>query len=239
MTKSATGVGRSTRQRRNQGKNSVGIWIIGVSAAVVLLVVVAVALNNRSSATATVAPPDVPAEWINRTSLGNPEAPVTVEMWEDFLCPACRQWTEVIEPQLIDDYVKEGTVRLEFRHFPLQSHAPGSNMSAMASECAADQGGFWQYHSRLFLAQDRGQAGYTIDRLVEYADQIGLSGSTLLQCMSAQQHRTVVENSAQQALVLGLNATPSILVNGTRLANPFDYAELQAEIDAAMGSVSQ
>lgn len=236
MTKSVSPA-RTTRPRSKSksSNNSIGIWIVGIAAAVVLLVVLAVALNSRQSAIAVEAP-DVPAEWLNRNVMGDPNAPVTVHMWEDFLCPACRQFTSTIEPQLVEEYVKPGKVKLEFRQFPLSGHAPGSNMAAMASLCAADQNAFWTYHNRLFAAQDRGQPGYVLDALVQYADELGLDSRAFLQCMSGQQYRDEAAASASEALTKGLNATPSVLVGETLMNNPFDYNELKGLIDSQLAA---
>ncbi len=237
MAKTATGRTSKVR-RRSKNQNAIGYWIIGISAAVVILVIALAALNSRQSV-AEITPPDVPAEWVNGTSLGNPDAPVTVQMWEDFLCPHCRQWTNQIKPQLEEAYVKTGQVKLEYHFFPLQSFAPGSEMAAMAGMCAADQNAFWPYHDRLFQAQDQGQAGYLLDALVQYADELGLDSRTFLQCMSSQKYRTAVQESANQAIALGFTGTPSIMINGQQVENAFDYNGLAAEIDrllAASGS---
>ncbi len=234
MSKSISST-RAARSRSKGQNNAIGIWIVGIAAAIVLLVVLAVALNSRQSAVAVQAP-DVQADWLNRNVMGDPNAPVTVYLWEDFLCPACRQWTASVEPQLVEEYVKPGKVKLEFRQFPLSGHAPGSNMAAMASLCAADQNAFWTYHSRLFAAQDRGQPGYVLDALVQYADELGLDSRAFLQCMSSQQYRDEVAASANEALTLGLNATPSILVGDTLMTNPFDYNELKAAIDSQLAA---
>jgi protein-disulfide isomerase len=235
MTKSSTSSLRTARTRRKTDNNNIGIWIVGISAAIVLVVVLAVALSNRPAAVAVEAP-DLPAEWLVGTTMGNPEAPVTIQAWEDFMCPACRQWTATVEPQLIEDYIKPGQVRLEFHQFPLSIHAPGAEMGAMASLCANDQNAFWPYHNRLFPAQDQGQAGFTIDALVRYADELGLDSRALMDCMSSQKYRSDVTASGNEAISLGLNATPSILVNGTKINNPFDYNEIKVAIDNALAA---
>lgn len=237
MSKSISAA-RTARAKRKSNSNAIGIWIVGVSVALVLLVVIAVALNSRQAAIPVQAP-DVPAEWLNRNIMGDPNAPVTVQMWGDFLCPACRQWISTVEPQLVEEYIKTGQVKLEFRQFPLTSHRPGSDMAAMASLCAADQNAFWTYHNRLYAAQDRGQPGYTLDSLVQYADELGLDSRALLSCMSSQQYRDEVAASANEAISIGLNATPSVIVGDARMANPFDYNELKSLIEnelAAAGS---
>lgn len=234
MTKSTAANLRTTKASRKTGSNNIGIWIVGISAAVVLVVVLAIALGNRPTAV-SVGAPDLPAEWLVGTTMGNPDAPVTIQAWEDFMCPACRQWTATVEPQLFEEYVKSGQVRIEFRQFPLSIHAPGAEMAAQASLCANDQNAFWPYHYRLFPAQDQGQAGFTIDALVRYADELGLDSSALMDCMSSQQYRDEVVASGNEALQLGLNATPSLIVQGTRMNNPFDYeGEMKSLIESAL-----
>ena len=63
--------------------------------------------------------------------------------------------------------------------------------------------------------------------LVQYADDLGLDSRQLLDCMSSQKYRDEAAASANEAVSLGLNATPSILVNGVKMENPFDYDELK------------
>ena len=206
-------------------------WLIGAGVLFVLLIVFAVFMNSRSSAV-NVAERNVDAAWLQRTTLGNPDATVTVQAWEDFLCPACQQWTSTIEPRLEEEYVNTGLVKLEYHQFPLNIHAPGAQMSAMAAECAADQGAFWTYHDRLFQEAARsGQAGTTLDRLVSYADDLNLDVADFRSCMTTQKHRTTVDASVNQAVALGLNSTPSILINGKLMEEPFNYSALSSEID--------
>lgn len=222
--------------RKSRASSNIGLWIVGISIGVVALVIAVLAFSsNRQTATA-IAAPDVPEEWLERNSMGNPEAAVVVEAWEDFLCPACEEWTRQIKPRLVEDFVKPGLVRFEFHHFPLQMHAPGATLAALASECAADQGGFWIYHDRLFQVQRGGQPAYQLERLVEYADELGLDREQLLQCMTSQQYMADVNDSYNQAVAQGLNSTPSVIVNGKLMADPYDYRALSAEIDALLES---
>ena len=233
MTKGTAANIRATRTRRKTDSN-IGIWIVGISAAIVLVVVLAIALSNRPQAV-VVAAPDLPAEWLVGTTMGDPEAPVTIQAWEDFMCPACRQWTAEVEPQLLEEYIKTGQVRLEFRQFPLSIHAPGAELAAQASLCANDQSAFWPYHNRLFPAQDQGQAGFTIDALTRYANELGLDSRAFTDCVSSQQYRQQVADSGNEALSLGLDATPSILVGGVRMNDPFDYeGEMKTLIENAL-----
>lgn len=230
--KSATPA-KARSARKSASDSNVGLWIVGGAVLLVVLVVALLWMNQRETTTA-VAAPDVPAEWVNGNVLGDPNAPVVIQAWEDFLCPACQQWTSTVEPQLFNEFVKTGKARLEFRQFPLQQHAPGAQMSAQASLCAVDQNMFWPYHDRLFqAASTRGQAGVEIGQLTAYAREVGLDEARFTQCMNNQEKLQPISQELTQAQQLGLNSTPSILVNGKLIANPFDYNALRSEIAAA------
>jgi protein-disulfide isomerase len=127
-----------------------------------------------------------------------------------------------------------GLVRLKFEHFPLQSHAPMAQQAAAASECAVEQGAFWTYHDRLFPAQDQAQAGFTPEALIRYAGELGMNEAAFRQCVTSQKHVGAVTTSFNRAISMGLNATPSLLVNGVPVADPFDYDALTARIDGLL-----
>jgi protein-disulfide isomerase len=223
-----------SRKGSSSGSSNVGLWIIGISVGLVVLVIGILAFTSNRKPSIAIAAPDLPAEWLDGKSMGNPDAAVVIQAWEDFVCPSCREWTTSVEPKLIEDYVKTGLVRLEFHQFPLQMHAPGASMAANASECAADQGGFWPYHDRLFQVQPAGQSAYTLERLVEYADGLGMSGDELMQCMTAQTHAADVLDSYNQAVSMGLGGTPSIILNGQLVQDAYDYRALKANIDSLL-----
>lgn len=207
----------------------VGVWLIGGFSVVAILLVVLFAMANQRPAAVSSDYSGIPAQWVERNRLGSPDAPVVVEMWEDYRCPACGQWTQTVKPQIMDE-VEAGTVRIEFNHFPLSQHEPGASTAAQASECAADQGAFWPYHDRLFQAQNQGASAYSAEKMIEYADELGLDNSSFTQCLVGQQYLETVRQSGLQAVALGLNSTPSILVNGQRFDNPMDGQLLQEEI---------
>lgn len=236
MTLSAKRKARTSRQQKQAKGNAFSLWLV-VGGLVVIAVIAAVIIfreQNRQVATPTV---DVPAAWVNGTSLGDPNAPVSVQAWEDFLCPHCQDWTAQVEPQLIDDYVKTGKVQFTFKSLPLQGFEPGSSMGAQASLCAADQGAFWPFHDRLFTeARSRNQSAFTLDALAQSANSVGLNSTEFMQCMSSQQYRATIDDLLQEAASLQLTATPSILINGKRIENPFDYVAIKTEIDGLLAN---
>jgi protein-disulfide isomerase len=231
MSGSVSRRSKAVKQRYKNKNSNFALWLIGASIAVLVLVVALINLRNRPVETAPTEDSVVPPAWINGKSLGNPDAPVVVQAWEDFLCPHCREWSATIVPRIFNEYIKTGDVLLEFHSLPLQGFEPGSSMAALAAECAAEQNLFWPYHDRLFEAQDQGQAGYTLEELTRLATVAGLDEEQFSQCMAGQQHLDSVQESVQQANELGITSTPSVFVNGQLVTYPFDYPSLKAEID--------
>lgn len=224
------------KSARRAGSSNIGLWLIGASFAIVAVVVGLIVFNERRTISAPVSQPDVPAEWINRTSLGSPDAPVVIQLWEDFLCPACQTFSRTVKPQLVEEYVKSGKVRLEFNHFPLQQHAPGSFLTALAAECAADQNLFWPYHDKAFqVISAEQQRGATFEKLTEFARTVGLNEQEFQACMTAQRHQLTINASLARASQLGLRFTPSVIVNGQLLENS-SYPSVKAAIDAALAA---
>ncbi|MCL4859740.1 MAG: DsbA family protein [Caldilineaceae bacterium] len=226
---------RRARPVKKSSRSSLNLWLIGAGVFFVALIGIVIYANSRPARVAQTTL-DLPAGWVDGQALGNPNAPVTVQIWEDFLCPACQRWTSDIKPLLQSEYINTGDVRLEFHNLPLPNFEPGSVLGAQASLCAADQNTFWPYHDRLFAtAQSRGQLGFTLDALIEEARQTGLNERDFFQCMSSQQHRPTVDASRMEAQRLGLASTPSMFINDVQTPNPFDYNAVKAEIDRLLG----
>lgn len=236
MTKTTRRTSRKTAstQKVLQRPFSFSVLLTG---AVVLLAVVIVLVLAATNQQPTVEASDysgIPAAWQDRNVLGDPDASVTVQAWEDFLCPACAAFNQRVKPQLVENYIATGKVKLEFRHFPLRQHEPGASLAAQANECAADQGAFWPYHDRTFQAAPSGQSAFTAERLIDYAQELGLAQDSFAQCLTSQKYLSTVQESAQAAQAAGLNSTPSILINGVRSNSPLDYEAVAAAIDALL-----
>jgi len=219
---------RKISQPGRKSNSSMAIWLIGAAILFVILIVIAININNAQTVT-NITQPDLPAEWLDGSSMGNPEAAVVVEAYEDFLCSHCLEWTTTIKPQLVENYIKPGKVRFVYHTFPLSGFLPGSNMAALASQCAADQNAFWPYHDRLFSAQRNGQPAFAFDKLVDYAEELGLDERTFTRCMSSQEHQADVDTSIQEGISKCVQGTPAIYVNGKAISS--DYPSLQAELD--------
>ncbi|MBU2632145.1 DsbA family protein [Patescibacteria group bacterium] len=79
---------------------------------------------------------------------GNGALPLVI--FSDFECPFCKSFYEGSYAQIKKEY--NGKIKFVFRHFPLEFHA-GAKPAALASECANDQGKFWEMHDKIFQSQ--------------------------------------------------------------------------------------
>ena len=118
-----------------------------------------IALTPVTSADATLYD-GVPADGL---TLGDPAAPVTIDMWANFLCPTCAAFALETLPPLVADYVARGQVRFVFHHAPLGG-APAIRAHE-ASQCAASQASFWPAFAQLYANFSQQAEAYTDDRL--------------------------------------------------------------------------
>lgn len=174
--------------------------------------------------------------FVDGTAMGREDAPVVLEVFEDFQCPACRQFTEQSERLLEQELVANGTVRLVYRQYPFIG--PESERAAHASLCAADQGRFWDFHDLLFANQIGENAGaFTERRLTAFAGSLGLQLSTFESCLENEIHQAEIEADRALGLEYGISGTPSIIINGTQHFRGFvpSYEQLKAAIEQEAG----
>ncbi len=83
---------------------------------------------------------------------GDANAKITIVEFSDFQCPYCARFFTQTYPQIEKDYIDTGKVKLVFKQFPIAAIHQYAQKAAEASLCAKDQGKFWEYHDKLFLA---------------------------------------------------------------------------------------
>lgn len=173
---------------------------------------------------------DVPANWIDGTALGDPNAPLEVQIWVDYLCPSCQNFADLVEPQLLENFVKPGKIRLTLHFFPLQQFEPGATLAAMAAACAGEQNRFWPYHWYLMAkTKQDGAAAATFQALTSYASAAALDPRPFELCLAEQKVAGVVAVSAVEAQALNLQFVPSVIVGDTLLQDT-TFDGVQAEI---------
>ncbi len=172
----------------------------------------------------------------NDASLGKADAKVTIVEFSDFQCPFCRSFFQGAYGQIKKDYIDTGKVRLVFRHFPLSFH-PAARPSALAAECAGDQGKFWQFHDKMFTEQEKkgtGTVSYGIAELKTWASQIGLDSAKFNSCLDGEKYASKVDTDTAAGSKYGVSGTPSFFINGKLLVGAQPFAKFKELIDSAL-----
>jgi protein-disulfide isomerase len=126
-------------------------------------------------------------------------------------------------------YVKTGIVRYGYQHMAFLG--PESKSAAEASECADEQGKFWEYHDKLFASQ--GSAGaFSRENLKRFAADLKLDAAKFNACLDSGKYSAVVEKETASVQAAGVTSTPSFLLNGQPLSGAQPFETFQKAIEA-------
>lgn len=156
-------------------------------------------------------------------------APVTIEEWADFQCPACGQFARTTEAQLLSTYVANGQVKIVFRH--LAFLGAESQWAAEASECANEQGKFWEFHDRLYASQaGENRGAFSKDNLKRMGEGLGL-GPSFAACVDSGRYAQTVRDELKVGQDRGVKATPTLFVGDRKIEGAATYDQLKAVLD--------
>jgi len=123
----------------------------------------------------------------------------------------------------------EGRIRLVFKDRPLAMHTL-ARPAHEAARCAGAAGKYWAYHDRLFAAQPR----FRRADLLVYASELGLHSDTFARCLDEHRFAADVDRDVDEAQALGINSTPTFLINGQRVIGATSIEEFRAVIEKAL-----
>jgi len=207
-------------KHKKQQKQQRSIIIIMVVVGAILIAGALILPNLKPIGTIAQITPRVFNVPVNLTTIGNANAPVKVDVWEDFQCPACQKYSQQIETEIITKYVETGKVFYTFHQFPFidsQVTTKESQQAANASMCAAAQGRFWDYHDIVFANWDGENLGaYSDKRLIAFAKTLNLNMTEFTSCFNKDQFQTEIEKDYTDGVNRGVTGTPTIFVNGVQ-----------------------
>lgn len=167
---------------------------------------------------------------------GNIKATVAVIEYSDFECPFCKR-VEPTMQQISKDYGDK--VMLVYRHFPLSFHA-NAKKEAEASDCANDQGKFWEYHDAIFERTTGNGTGFPLDNLVPLAKELGLNESKFKDCLDTGKYAKHVTDEESSGQTAGVNGTPGNFVLNLKtqkqqfISGAQPFSNFKAAIDAML-----
>jgi len=166
-------------------------------------------------------------------SVGPANAPVTIIEFSDYQCPFCKRVEPAIR-QVLDTY--KDKVRLVYRDFPLSFHQ-NAQKAAEASECADEQGKFWEYHDLLFERQAEWSSEGN-DKLKEYASSLGLDAKKFNECLDSGKYASEVQKDLNDGQSYGVAGTPAFFINGIEVSGAQPFSSFQQVIDTELSKAS-
>lgn len=165
--------------------------------------------------------------------LGDAKAPVTLIEYGDFQCPFCAKFHAEVGPQLREEYIKTGKVKMVFRN--LQFLGPESAEAGEAAECAKDQSSFWAFHDAIYeeeLRDGREHNGnLNRDFFLRTAQALRLNTNEFVACYDSNKYADQIAQDRDAAAAVGANSTPTTFVNGRLLRGALPYADFKEAIE--------
>ncbi|XIE79431.1 DsbA family protein [Streptomyces sp. SBR177] len=173
----------------------------------------------------------------DKLALGRADAPVVMIEYADFKCGFCGKFARDTEPALVKKYVDAGTLRIEWRNFPIFGEE--SEAAARASWAAGQQGRFWEFHKAAY-APGAKEKGFGKERLTALAREAGVPDlARFARDADGAAAREAVRKDQEQGYELGASSTPSFLINGRPIAGAQPMEAFTRAIDAAVKAAAE
>ncbi len=194
-------------------------------------------LSTSSSSVISISLDDDPVK-------GNPNAPITILEFSDFQCPFCAKFHSTTLPQIQTNYIDSGKVKFVYRDFPIQNIHPNAVAAAIASECADEQGMFWEYHDMVFKNQKNWQGldvSNAVNRFEQFASDLDLDTGKFNNCLESAKYLDEVKNDLSDGRSYGVTGTPAFFIGNEKIgyvkvfgAQP--YSVFQRAIDQQLAN---
>lgn len=224
---------KAQRRRRNAAV------VAALVAVLVVVVGIGAVVQSARSQARQVAAAGTPAHLVDGgVRVGKATAPVTVTLYEDFQCPACKEFEAESAKQLAG-WVADGTVTIDYRPIAFLDRASTTrystrSLNAAAAVVSSSPGAFQKFHDLLYANQPaEGSAGLPDSTLVELAGQAGADTAAVRKALADRQYEGWAASVTDESSKAGVTQTPTVKVNGTVLET-HTLAALTAAVDTAL-----
>ncbi|MEM7818970.1 MAG: thioredoxin domain-containing protein [Candidatus Aenigmatarchaeota archaeon] len=170
---------------------------------------------------------------------GLPNATINVTIYGDFQCLRTRNFWNEILPKLEEDYIKTGKIRLIYKHHP-KTFFNYSLEAAEATECAADQGKFWEYVELVFrrtslICNEVGKGlGLSPNELKNYAKELGLDVKAFSACLDSRAMLPKIYADMRELHEKGLRSSGIVFINNELISGNKPYSEFKLKIEGIL-----
>jgi protein-disulfide isomerase len=164
--------------------------------------------------------------------MGDGDAPLTIVEWSDYQCTFCKRFRDQTLDQIKSQYIDTGKVKFVYRDFPLDSIHPNARPAAIASECAGDEGKFWEFHDKLFETQQQwSNSPSAKDLFKQYGTELGID---IADCIVGNMYDGEVSKDLADGSANGVSGTPAFIVGNQYLSGAQPFERFKAVIEAQL-----
>ena len=167
-------------------------------------------------------------------AIGDVDAPVVMTMWTDLRCPFCAVFARDSLPSLVENYVEDGRVRIEFQDIAFFGEQ--SAEAAVAAHAAANQDAYYEFMTTLYdAAPEKGHADLPREALIDFAEQSGVADIDRFTAdLDDPELRAAVDGNTQYAQQIGVTSTPFFVAGNTSLSGAQPTANFEAFLDGEL-----
>jgi protein-disulfide isomerase len=168
----------------------------------------------------------------NDPIIGNSNAPITIIEFSDFQCPFCAKFHIQTLPKIMEEYIKDGKVKLVFRDFPIQSIHSNALLASAAAECANEQGKFKEMHDKLFENQNEWNSKNTDNVIIlfnQYSLEMEIEEEKFDSCLRNGKYVKEIQKDLEDGRAYGISGTPGFFIGNDEIgfielkgAHPFE-----------------
>ena len=229
------------RAEQEQQKQKTRILIVSTVGLVVIIFASLFMLASKDSSTTASNADPVDFNYTDMLRLGKEDAPVKIVEFGDFKCPACAQFTGVIKPQIVQEYVNQDKAAFYFVNMAFIASDSRTASLAALSVYHQNQEAFWKFYDAIYANQGEEQVEWaTADYLVGLAQQLELpvDFDLLRKDIEDRTYESELERDIQLATDTGVTTTPTVFVNGVKVDEPFNMEAIDAQIQVAAEAVA-
>jgi protein-disulfide isomerase len=178
----------------------------------------------------------------DRNALGDPNAPVVIEEYSDFGCSHCADFALGTKKLIEQEYIESGQVYLVFHSVGGLLGSPATLQAAEGAYCAADQNAFWPFHDLIFANQVVLFQNRNVDisrTLVQFAEILDLDPDQFETCLTERKYKELAVQDEIGAAQLGIDGTPTFIVNGVMLRGNQPFESFQQVIEEELAKVGE
>ncbi len=235
---------RNERRQKKKQQNLILGLLLGGGILLVIGAIAYAAINSTRvnlKARQIRVPDYTQAQQYDVSSMGDPSAPVVIDVYSDFSCSHCAEFAAGTEKLLEEQYIKTGKATMVYHTVGWALEIPSVYQATESAYCAGEQGAFWQFHDLIFANQASlfTSANADLSRTMEtFAGMLDLDLDAFQTCLAEDRYRDVFVADQATAVDLGVSGTPTFYINGEQLIGNQPFANFQQAIDQALASTN-